>query len=454
MNRETVASLASPRVLVSLCLVALVANVVLVGALAAGGVLKSTETGDVAYVDTEPRPAGNVTVAPGDPQFALERPTDADAYYDAVVRVWAGGPLYNTWDAAPPPGGGGLVVQQFHYAPPTFYLFAALATFGYTPFKFLLFGLSLVAVPVGSVCLLRAAAATASLDVSDRTLLAVGVATVGFSPVVSNFKIGQVTALAYGVVGVAWYGYRAGWYGTTGALLALPVLFKPYLGAPMAAVVASDTGRWRGLAGFAVGGLVAVAVSVVGFGVETTVQYVAIVLEALLAESAGGAGGRGVGGIATWSVEALRPFWYLGGAAILARLLSALLLAVVVGRAVWTDAESPAVVLALAVTTLFTLLSSTTFVDAALLLVPVCLLGVRAVASDDRRGLALVAGGLLAVHAHTYVMEVTVGTGHPNLLGLVGASPLLAALQPGPYGVVALYLACLRKTDILGTTTE
>ncbi|MUV58297.1 glycosyltransferase family 87 protein [Halogeometricum sp. CBA1124] len=432
-------ALPSRRTVLWLCVLACVANVVLVGALAGAGVLKSTERGDIEYTDTETRPDGDIVVpSDADYRFAIESPTDADAFYNMVVRVWSGGPLYNTWQPDN--------VQEYHYLPVTYYFFAAISLFGYVAFKYLLFGLSLLATAGGTYLLLDAESSSVGFNLSRRALLGLSAASVGFAPMVANFKVGQVTPFAYLCTAVAWWAYRRSDDGLGGAALVVPTILKPYWMSPLAVFISPADRRWRGVVGFLAAFAAANALSVFAFGVETTAHYYAIVASEALAESGG------LEPITEWSVEAIRPFPFLGGVAIVPRLLSVLPVAWVWARYVRGRSDYDVPLFALSIVMLFTLLQSTTLIDLGLALAAFVVLGVHCYRADGWP-FALLGLSFLLAHAHTYAMEVLVGNGHPNLAGMLDGEPLLKLLQPAVYAVGLLYLLSLWLASERATAT-
>jgi hypothetical protein len=409
--------------------VACLLNIVLVGILAGTGVLKTAERGDIKYTDTQIGKESNIIVSDDVAQrFAIERPTDADAFYNAVVRVRSGGPLYNTWQPDN--------VQEFHYLPVTFYFFAGLSAFGYVVFKFLLFGLSVAATILGTYLLLQAELPVVGVESSPKLSAALAVTSAGFAPMVANFKIGQVTPLAYVAVAFAWWAYRRSNHGYGGAAIAVPTLLKPYWAAPVAVFASTTDRRWNGLLGFGLTLAAGNALSVLTFGLDTTVQYYAIIIGTLLRESGGAVP------IAEWSVEAIRPFWFLGEFGTVARVLTAVPVLWVWMRHARRGDGPEAPMFALTVVMLFTILQSTTLIDLGLALAAFVVLGAHLYRA---RGwpFALVGGSFLLVHAHTYAMELLVGNGHANLAGMLGGHPALKLLQPAVYGVAALYVLAL-----------
>lgn len=412
--------------LVWLCVLACVLNIVLVAGLAGAGVLKSTERGDIQYTDTQTRPGGNIAVSEGSSdRFAIESPTDADAYYNAVVRVQSGGPLINDWNPDN--------VQEFHYLPVTYFAFAALAAFGYVWFKIALFVASLLATVAGTYLLLGAETGVVGVDLSRRARLGLALASCGFAPMVANFKVGQVTPFAYLSAAVAWWAYRNRGAGGGGVAVALPALLKPYWAISLVVFASPEDRRWLGVVGFGATVAIANALSAATFGLDTTLQYYGVLAESAAAESGGSVP------ITEWSVEALRPFWFAGAAATLFRLASALPFALLWLRYARRGRDRDAVALyALSVAVLFTLLSSTTLIDLGVGLVAFVVLGTHLYGRGGRAFGLLVAAFLLA-HAHTYAMEVLVGNGHVNLIDIVGPTPVLKLLQPGAYAVLLLY---------------
>lgn len=418
----------SRRRVVQFCVLACLLNLLLVGTLAGAGVLKSAEQGDIQYTNAENTPAGNITVPDGaDYRFAIERPTDADAFYNAVVRVKSGGPLFNTWPI--------YNIQEFHYHPFTFYFFAAISIFGYVTFKILLLLLSVGATVTGTWLLLDAEIDEINAELSHVHLVGLSALSIGYAPMVANFKIGQVTPFAYLCAAVAWWSYRRSSYASGGAAIALATLVKPYWAASAIIFASPNDKRWHGILGFGLVMLLANAVSVATFGLDTTMQYYGIIADALFGESGS------IGSISTWSVEALNIFWFLGEYAVVARLLTAVPVLWVFDQYV-RRREVDAALYALSFLLLFTVLGSTTNIDLGLLLAGFVVFGVHAFRAGGWP-FAVLGGSFLLTHAHTYAMEVVVGSGHTNLVGLLNAHPALTFLQPGVYGVLTFYALVL-----------
>lgn len=113
--------------LVKFCVLICLINIIFVSVLAGTGVLRTAERGDITYTKIEETPDGTFEIPADSPdQFAVERPTDVDAYYNMVVRYRNGGPMFNPWGAA-------NAVQKFHYFPLfyfVFYLYTFSATSG------------------------------------------------------------------------------------------------------------------------------------------------------------------------------------------------------------------------------------------------------------------------------------------------------------------------------------
>lgn len=410
------------------CVLACLLNLILVGMLAGTGVLKSAEQGDIQYTNAEETPTGNITVpSDADYRFVIERPTDADAFYNAVVRVRSGGPLFNTWPL--------YNVQEFHYHPFTFYFFSGISIFGYIVFKILLLSLSAGATVAGTWLLLDTETDATNVELSRDHLVGLSVLSLGYAPMVANFKIGQVTPFAYLCAAVAWWSYRHSSHASGGAAIALATLVKPYWAASAIIFASPYDGRWRGILGFGLAIALANAVSVATFGLDTTTQYYAIIADALLGESGG------VGPISTWSVEALNVFFFLGEYAVVARLLTAIPVLWMFGQYARRRDADPALY-ALSFLLLFTVLASTTLIDLGLLLAAFIVFGVHTYRAGGWP-FAILAGAFLLTHVHTYAMEVVVGSGHTNLVGLLNAHPALTLLQPGVYGVLSFYLLAL-----------
>lgn len=416
------------RLLVRLCALTCLLNVLLTLGLAGAGVLKSAQPGDVTYTRVEQVPDGRIVLPEGSPaRFAVESPTDADAFYNAVVRVTNGAPLYTE--------NGGDGVQPYHYAPVTVFAFVLPYFLGYVGFKTALLVASVVAVAGGTYLLLRSTARFADVHLSPRTATVLGVASVGFSPMVSNFKVGQTAPLMYAGIAAAWWLGTARRDGPAGVAMAVPALLKPYLTAPLVALV--HFRRWRVAAGLLAAMVAANVAGVVAFGFDTTLAYYGVVYDAAL----GGEAPVGTASVADWSVEALEPLFFLGPLAVVGRVV----VAAIGGAVVLSNARSlgryDAEAFSLSLVTVAFVVRQVTVIDVAVVLAAFVVLGARVYHSRGHHFEALAAAFLLTM-AHPYAMEVLVGRGHANLVSLAGeASPALAVLpflQPGIYALYVL----------------
>lgn len=414
--------------LVQLAVAACVLNLVLVGALAGTGVLRTAERGDIRSVTTTQIDGEQVTVP--EPGYVIEDPTDADFFYNIVVHVRAGGELY--------PGNGfePFVQLAYKYTPIVFLLFELLATFGYVPFKLLWLLLSLVGTASGTYLLLAAETDVHGVDVSQRTLAAVAAVSVGFQPMVTNFKIGQSTPVMYAAVAAAWYLYRRDRDLIAGAAITGATVIKPYFTAPLVLFWRRD--RLRGLVGFTAAFLAANAVGVAAFGVPTLVDYYEIILRFVVDE----ADQTAYGTFEAWTATQFRPFVWLGPLSLPVRLLLLAPAAYATIRYVVGRAVAPARLAAVSILTVLLVLTTSTVVDVAMTLFVVVLLGVPAYAAADGRRLGLLVGAFLSVHVHPYLLEALVGVG-PTVVPVLAANEgvvvaLTQVLQPATYGCLAL----------------
>lgn len=424
--------------LVQIAAVACILNLVLVLALAGTGVLRTAERGDISTVTTTHVDGERVTVP--DPGYVIEDPTDADFFYNIVVHVRAGGELY--------PGNGldPFVQLAYKYTPVVFLLFEVLSVFGYVPFKLAWLLVSLLGTAGGTYLLLAAETDAHDVDVSRRTLTALAAVSVGFQPMVTNFKIGQSTPVMYAAVAATWYLYRRDCDLAAGAALTGATLVKPYFTAPL--VLFWRRGRLRGLAGFAGVFLAANLVGVAAFGVPTLVDYYEIILRFVVDE----ADQATYGSFEAWTATQFRPFVWLGSLSFPVRLLLLVpagyaTLAHVAGRSV-----APARLAAASILTVLLVLTTSTVVDVAMALAVVVLLAVPAYVADDNRRLAAIVGAFLLLHVHPYVLEALVGVG-PTVIPVLAANErvVVAAtqvLQPATYGcLVLLALVTLGLSD-------
>lgn len=412
------------RVAVALCLL----NVVLVSALAGAGVLRTAQPGDIERTQATTVDGERVTLPAGSPGFVIESPTDADVFYNVVRHVSAGGPIYTGTGSDP------FVQLKFNYFPVTLALFWVLAAFGYAATKIGLLCLSLGATAAGTYLLLRAETRHRGIALDRRTAAALGAVSIGFQPMVANFKVGQTTPLIYAFVALSWWYYRQGADGLGGAAVVGATLFKPYFGAPL--VIFARRDRLRGVVGFGLAYAAANAVVLVTVGASPLVEYYTILVEFILLEGVT----ESYDAAEFWSASHFRPFYWLGPVAPVARALSALPAAYVAVGYV-RGKRSADTVVSVALVSLLLALETTTAIDMAIALVPLVLLGVRH-SQTAPRYLAAVVVALALMQAHAYVLELLVGVG-PTLFAPIAANEslvlaVLPVVQPGTYATLLL----------------
>ena len=408
--------------------------------LGVAGVLETTKQGDIEYISTEQFKDGSaVTIPPDNPQFAIESPTDANAFYNAVVRVNNGGPLINRGISETE----GIMV--FHYHPITYFFYATLAVFGYVEFKFLLLITSLVAVMAGTALLLLAEREYVDTNVTINTIVILAVATAGIGPVLSNLKTGQTSPFLYFFVCLFWWGYRHRRLRISGFVLAIAAFFKPYAIAPIALGFNREriqTPIWTGFT-YLFGTLFAIAV----FGMGEIDRYFTIIIAEVAEESAQGAS-------EITSASNLSLLNWMGEVALYLRIFLFIPLAYLGVR--YVIDRSPRYSLPLFSATLlstFILLSDTTAVDMPLLLPSIILIGLHTYCESDNFWMVGVV--FILLHVHPPVLEVLVGNGS-RYIPLFSSNQhilqtLIPILQPGIYSIFGLYYLTFTSTSIYST---
>jgi hypothetical protein len=410
-----------------------VLNVVLVLGLAGAGVLKSAQTGDITTYAAEETPDGEIKAPPGNP-FVVERPTDVDAFYDTVVRVRAGGPLFNPWGSAE-------TVQRFHYHPFTFFVFFPLYFLGYVGFKIAWLVVSLGTTVTGTYLLLRAETnRSGELNLQRRWALGLATASVGFAPMVTNYKVGQTTPIMYLFVAAAWWFARRGGDTMSGAAVVGAAVIKPYFMTPL--VLFWNRDRWRGVVGFLSGMIVITLVSALYFDPGTMVEYVDTLVTFVISTEGGSAGETEIGG---WFASSLRMFTWLGPLAPVAQFLFATPFAYLTLVHLFRGSYEIEL-FALSTITVMFLISGTGVVDLAMVLAALVVLGVRFYGSYPR-AFGLVCLSFVLMHSHPYLMETAVGWGAQNVAAIQQRTELILSIipfvQPGIYGLTILLGLCL-----------
>lgn len=421
--------------IVYVALLLCVTNLLLVGALTATGTLKTAERGDIERVHTTNVGGERVTLPAERSGFVIENPTDVDVFYNIVRYVDNGGRLYDGNGYDP------FVQLTYNYTPALYPVFVLLTAGGYVLFKFLWLLLSVLATVGGTAALLDAERWHLNANFSDISIVAVSVASVGFQPMVTNFKVGQTTPLMYLFVGASWWLLRRRKDGWSGAAIVGTALFKPYFIAPIA--VGGRRGYRRMLLGFGMAFLLLNLLSVFAFDAQSLLEYYLKLYRFITAEGAPVSYDR----FADWSPTHVRPFYWLGPAEVVVR--GAFVLTTLVAAALHALGveDEPLGVYAVSLTSILLGLRTATGVDMAMLLAPLVLLGVWLYDRDSWL-LTVLLGSFVSFMAHEYVLEVLVGAG--TAVPAIAANErlvisLLPILQPANYGVLLLFFVGLLR---------
>jgi hypothetical protein len=418
MNNKTV---------VKMCVIFGVLNLVLVSGLAAGGVLKSVQQDTQKFYTQESAERTIQLPEETNRPFIGELIVDTDAYYNAVIRAENGISIY------PPPETFNQYTQRYHYAPIIVLVFSTLAIFGYLPFKILLLIVSITSVVVGSYAILRVEATARDYDISDRILVFVSISMAGFGPMVSNYKVGQISPLIYLTIAGCWYWYRQDQDIPAGAALTFAVLTKPYFLAPAAILIARK--RIKAIVGVVSGVLAGYGIGVVSFGVDTLYRYFWY-----LRQGSVGKEGGNVPEVAAWSVEAVYPFFSFNPLPTLGRFLAFVGFASLWVQYLRSNAQTRDAVgvFSGSLVMVMLLIQQASNMDLAVCLAAYVVLGPELY--DRGRGFKMLGVSFILMTVHPYAMEVLVGAGHINLITLTNGPSqiLLQFLQPAVYGLYIL----------------
>lgn len=427
--------------LVKFCVLICLLNIVLVSVLAGTGVLRTAERGDITYTKIEETPDGTFEIPADSPdQFAIERPTDVDAYYNMVVRYRNGGPMFNPWGRA-------SSIQKFHYFPLFYFVFLPLSFLGYVGFKFAWLALTILAMIGGTYLLLRTELQRYESEPSTRLLLGISVISAGFQPMITNFKVGQMTPIIYTCLAVFWWTYRTDRISLAGAVLVAPTLIKPYFLAPF--VLLWKRSHWRGVLGFVATFVAANALVVLTLGPDVFSRYYEILVPFLTGERRALTQAAEISGFASWGATKFRVFFWFGDLAPLFNLLFAIALSWFSLVYIFNKESYGTELFAFSMVSLMFMVEGTiSAADLAALLTVFMVLGVR---FYHRNHLAFGALSLsfFLFQIHSYYIEATLGQGpkagyipifaqHEQLV-----STIAPIFQPGIYGIFILYGLCL-----------
>lgn len=254
---------------------------------------------------------------------------------------------------------------------------------------------------------------------------------------VANFKVGQTAPVMYFFVALFWYLYRRDRLAASGGALVGAILFKPYVGAPLA--IAARLDRVRAIVGSVATYGGANALSLLMWGSEETIGYYHRVITYLYEE------GQVVAydSFAAWSPSHIRMFYWLGPYAPVMKVALLAPLVGVLGRSILQSDDDPVPLFVLTLVALMIGLKATSAIDMAILLAAIIVLAFRFYIHDETIPLVALTVAFLALQIHEYVLELLVGWGAQNLT-LVAANEqllisLLPVLQPGTYGIFILY---------------
>jgi len=418
--------------IVAVCAVFCLVNIILVLLLAGTGVLKTAERGDVTYSKVEETPGEDIVIpAESDDRFVVERPTDVDAFYDAIVRIRHGGPLINPW-------GDADTVQRYHYHPIVILIFYPLYFLGYLGFKIVWLLLSVAFTAGGTYLLLRAEADYWNFPISKTQLGILSIAAIGFAPMVTNFKSGQSTPLMYLFVALTWWYFRRSNYSLGGTMLSVPLLIKPYFIAPLVIYVRRD--RAIGVLTFVGGGIAANILAGVTIGWDTVVDYYVE-----LAAIGPGQAETSIPALTfdAWFSNSLRMFYWFGEVGSLVVFgLFAVPLAYATLTYLFEQRAMPADMYAYSAGLLMLWFPVGSVVDLAMVLAAVVVLGFRIYVHGTDLAMIALGVSFLLMHVHPYFMEFFVGAGPLYIQSLYDYEQLILTvipyLQPAMWGLIVL----------------
>jgi hypothetical protein len=431
--------LPSRKRLVKFCLILCLFNIILVSILAGTGVLRTAERGDVTYTKTEDTPNGKFEIPADSPdQFVIERPTDVDAYYNMVVRYKNGGPMFNPWGSA-------SAIQKFHYFPIFYFVFFPLSFLGYLGFKLSWLAISVLATIAGSYLLLRTESEEHDLNPSRQQLLGISVLSAGFQPMITNFKVGQMTPVIYACLAGFWWAYRTNRVTLAGAVLVVSTVIKPYFLTPF--VLLWKRSQWRGVVGFIAAFIGLNVLVILTLGPEVFSRYYELLVPFLTGERRALANFSDISGFASWGATKFRVFYWFGSFAPVFNLLFAIGLSWFSLVHIFNDKSYETELFAFSLVSLMFMVEGTiSAADLAALLAVFIILGVRFY-NQNHLALGALSFSFILFHIHSYFVEATLGQG-PKYVALLRqneeiVSTIAPVFQPGIYAIFILYGLCL-----------
>jgi len=423
--------------IVTICVASAFLLMVVTAGLGAAGVLQTTEQGDIKYISTEKFADGtSTTIPPEDYQFAIESPTDANAFYNAVIRANNGGPLINS-GISETEG-----IMAFHYHPMTYYFYLPLSIFGYVPFKILLLIISIISVIAGTTFLLLAEREHIEEGITRKEMFILAVASVGVGPVLSNLKTGQTSPVLYFLLSLFWWGYRHKKLKLSGSVLATGVFFKPYVLAPIALGMKKEKLGLivSSIFTYLIGTLLAIAL----FGGDELYTYFNVIATELVGETT-----KSPHYITSASNLSLLN-WTAGLAPYLRIILFLPLFYIGVRYLSDRDTKYSPQLFSATLLSIFILLSDTSAIDMPLLLPAIIVIGLHMYSESERFWMI----GIVFVlfHIHPLSLEILVGFGS-RYVPLISSNQsivqtFIPVLQPGLYSIFGLYYITLSSADL------
>lgn len=416
--------------LIKLCVTICLVNILLVSILAGAGILKTAERGDVRYTDVDPGSDGSVVLPENsDDSFVIEQPNDVDAFYNMVIRVQNGLQMYND------EYGAGSGAGEWHYHPLLYFLFAPISFFGYFWFKILWLITSIIATISGTYLLVHTEVKKRCIDIRQSSVYILSVSSAGFMPMISNFKLGHPTPLLYLMVGISWWSIRSDNHELGGIATVVNLLIKPYTTTHLAAF--SSKSGVKGILSFIAGAVISNVLTMFVFDLETLKNYYITLLDFI---SPSGNAAYEFTFQSWWSIK-MDPFLMFGWLSPIIQVTAWIVLGAASIHHLLSDSNETLHLFSFSIVSIFFMITSYSFIDAALLLAPFTLIGIKYYDEGSKLFYYLTLSFLL-FQIHAYYMETIVGYGATVISIIKNNEEIVGSVipyaQPAVYGLIIL----------------
>jgi len=358
------------------------------------------------------------------------RLNDFGAYYNAATRLLQGAPLYQTTQE--------VARLQAPLSADMPYLYPPIVVLIFIPFTIapvvlagILWDITMLLFLVWSVSKL---VATFDVDISRRERLLLYVCVASFGPTITWLKLGQISGLLAAFLCLSGAALRTNQHKSSGIFTTLGSVIKPFY-ATAGAHLLRDKTRFQSALTAGIG---FTAVSIILFGLDTHVEYLAV-LQA-------GKGWETAVEPSSWHATHFNPFYIFGPLKHLPRVILVVVTAVL---AVYSNKlETPIEYLFALGVAVIPLAGPTTNTLALSTVVPATIMVGMYELEQNSEFPTILLWSTLLIHIHPYTIEFLSKLGPQIYPQIELLTPIIPLLQPALYGSLLLVGYCLYRTSV------